>query len=65
MVHRKADGICEKASVVLTQSCPASKVASSCPCCCHSNRKGLDVEEMGALFLKKKKKSNEADKLFS
>lgn len=40
LVHCKADGLCEKASVVSTQSCPASKVASSCPCCCHSNRKG-------------------------
>lgn len=35
----EADSLCEETSVVSTQSCPASKVASSCPCCCHSNRK--------------------------
>ncbi len=46
-VLRKADSLREEASVVSTRSCPASKVASSCPCCCHSNRKGLDVGEMG------------------
>lgn len=32
-VHLKAGSFCEKATVVLTQSCPASKVASLCPCC--------------------------------
>lgn len=43
----EADSLCEEASVVSTRSCPVSKVASSCPCCCHSNRKGLDVGGMG------------------